>query len=216
MPDNPSRPFVMGIAGGSGSGKTTITQAVLDRLAGSVDVLQHDSYYRHRPELPFTERTEVNYDHPDSLETDLMVDHLEELLAGNPVDVPLYDFTEHLRRPETRRVIPTPIIVVEGILVLSEPSLRELMDLAVFVDTDADIRLSRRLRRDVSERDRTPESVLEQWERTVRPMHIAFVDPSKRHADLIIQEGYSEESVNAIEELLLQRAIAPESSTIEP
>lgn len=216
MPHDSSRPFVMGIAGGSGSGKTTITRAVLDRLVGSVDVIQHDSYYRHRPELPFTERTEVNYDHPDSLETDLMVDHLKCLLAGEPVEVPLYDFSLHLRRPETRRVPPAPVIVVEGILVLSEPSLRELMDLAVFVDTDADVRLSRRLQRDVTERGRTPESVLDQWARTVRPMHIAFVEPSKRHADLIIQEGYSEESVSAIEELLLRQAIANESSTIEP
>lgn len=209
-------PFVLGIAGGSGSGKTTITHEVVQRLGGDVDVLQHDSYYRHRPELPFEERAELNYDHPDSLETDLMVEHLEALLAGRPAEIPEYDFNQHLRRPETRTLHSAPVIVVEGILVLSEPSLRKHMDLTVFVDTDADLRLSRRLQRDVTERGRTTESVLAQWEKSVRPMYLAFVDPSKRHADLIIQEGYSEEAVSALESVLIQRILQRQSPTIAP
>lgn len=207
-------PFVLGIAGGSGSGKTTITHEVVQRLGGDVDVLQHDSYYLHRPDLPLEERAELNYDHPDSLETALMVEHLEALLEGRAAEIPEYDFNQHLRRPETRKLLPAPVIVVEGILVLSEPSLRRHMDLTVFVDTDADLRLSRRLQRDVTERGRTVESVLAQWERTVRPMYLAFVDPSKRHADLIIQEGYSEEAVSALESVLIQRILQRQSPTI--
>ncbi len=203
----PLRPFVLGIAGGSGSGKTTITASVAERIGTDMDILQHDAYYRHRPDLTYEERTKVNYDHPDSLETTLLVEHLDGLLAGRSVEVPEYDFSVHLRQEETRTVTPAPIIVVEGILVLSEPSLRDRMDLMVFVDTDADIRLSRRLQRDVSERGRTVESVLRQWEKTVRPMYVAFVEPSKRHADLIIQEGYSEEAVSALESVLLQRIL---------
>ena len=210
----PVRPFVLGIAGGSGSGKTTITASVAERIGGDLDVLQHDAYYRHREDLSYEERTKVNYDHPDSLETSLLVAHLDGLLSGSTVEVPEYDFSVHLRRRETRSVAPAPIIVVEGILVLSEPDLRERMDLMVFVDTDADVRLSRRLQRDVTERGRTVESVLNQWERTVRPMYMAFVDPSKRHADLIIQEGYSEESVAALESVLLQRILTQRSSEV--
>lgn len=208
------RPFVLGIAGGSGSGKTTITKAVVERLGGDVDILQHDAYYLHRPELPLEDRAQLNYDHPDSLETTLMVEHLCALLDGRPADVPQYDFSQHLRRTETRRVYPAPIIVVEGILVLSEPNLRRHMDLTVFVDTDADLRLTRRLQRDVNERGRTVDSVLAQWERTVRPMYLAFVEPSKRHADLIVQEGYSEEAVSALESVLIQRILQRQSSTI--
>ncbi len=208
------RPFVLGIAGGSGSGKTTITKAVVERLGGDVDILQHDAYYLHRPELPLEDRAQLNYDHPDSLETTLMVEHLCALLDGRSADVPQYDFSQHLRRTETRRVDPAPIIVVEGILVLSEPSLRRHMDLTVFVDTDADLRLTRRLQRDVNERGRTVDSVLAQWERTVRPMYLAFVEPSKRHADLIVQEGYSEEAVSALESVLIQRILQRQSSTI--
>lgn len=197
------RPLVIGVAGGSGSGKTTITQAVIDVVAPeTVTLIQHDAYYRHRPDLTFPERVAVNYDHPDSLETELMVEHLRILLAGGTAELPVYDFPTHLRTEATVPVRASAVVLVEGILVLAEPELRDLMDLKVFVDTDADIRLARRARRDVAERGRSIESVLDQWEATVRPMYLEFVEPSRRHADLIIPEGYNDRAVHALQGML--------------
>ena len=152
-------------------------------------LIQHDSYYRHRPELSFEERSRVNYDHPDSLETELLIDHLGMLSKGTSIDRPTYDFTLHLRADETDRVEPAPVIIVEGILVLADRDLREHLDLKIYVDTDPDVRLARRLVRDIEERGRTMASVLEQYFAFVRPMHLEFVEPSKRYADLIIPGG---------------------------
>jgi uridine kinase len=156
---------------------------------GLVTVLHHDAYYRDFSSLSEAERARVNFDHPESLETSLMVQHVEALLRGVPVDAPLYDFATHTRRPETETIRPTPVLIVDGILVLAEPELRALMDIRVFVDTDSDIRFIRRLERDVDERGRTFRSVVEQYLRTVRPMHLEFVEPSKRYADVILPEG---------------------------
>lgn len=197
------RPLVIGVAGGSGSGKTVITEAIIAAAAPSqVTLLQHDAYYRHRPDLTYAERSEVNYDHPDSLETDLLVAHVRALLDGRSAEVPVYDFATHLRTDETISITATEVILVEGILVLAEPRLRDLMDLKLFVDTDPDVRLARRARRDVAERGRSIESVLDQWEATVRPMYLEFVEPSRRHADLIIPEGYNDRAVQTLESLL--------------
>ncbi len=197
------RPLVIGVAGGSGSGKTTITEAIIDVVAPApVTLIQHDAYYRHRPDLTFEERTRVNYDHPDSLETELMVAHLQALVAGERAELPVYDFATHLRTDETVPVLAADVVLVEGILVLTEPTLRELMDLRIFVDTDADIRLARRARRDVAERGRSIESVLDQWEATVRPMYLEFVEPSRRHADLVIPEGYNDRAVHTLQGML--------------
>lgn len=192
-------PLVIGVAGGSGSGKTTISQAIVDQIGRDrVALIEHDSYYREYPSLPFEERARINFDHPDSLETELLVAHLRELLAGRPIEKPLYDFTIHARRPETVRVEPRPAIVVDGILVLVEKELRELMDLKIYVDTDADLRILRRLQRDIEERGRTLASVVEQYLTTVRPMHLQFVEPSKRYADIIIPEGYNRSAVATV------------------
>ena len=182
--------MIVGVAGGTGSGKTTVSEAILDRVGRDrIAYLQHDSYYRDRSHLPPDERAEINFDHPDALETELMVQHLEALQQGRAVEVPVYDFTRHVRRDETRTLRPRPVVLVEGILVLAEESLRRQMDVKLYVDTDADLRFIRRLRRDISERDRTLESVVEQYLDDVRPMHLEFVEPSKRYADLIIPEG---------------------------
>lgn len=204
-PWKPDRPLFIGLAGGSGSGKTTIAEALVDRLEGRVSLLSHDAYYRHMPELTFEERTRVNYDHPASLETELLVKHLESLRSGIAIDHPVYDFSRHLRSDETVRVEPGNVIVVEGILVLAEPELRSELDLKIFVDTDPDLRLARRIERDINERGRTVESVLEQYFATVRPMHIEFVQPSLRYADLIIPEGYNPAAVETVVELIRSR-----------
>jgi uridine kinase len=182
--------FVVGIAGGTGSGKTTVAQKVVAGLpSGVAALIDHDAYYRDRSGLSEEQQLAINYDHPDAIETEFLESHLMALRAGQPIDMPQYDFRLHARRPEARRVEPSPIIIVEGILVLAEPRLRALMDLKLFVDTDADIRLMRRLRRDIEKRGRTFAQVREQYQATVRPMHLAFVEPSKRFADLIIPEG---------------------------
>lgn len=195
---------MIGLAGGSGSGKTTIAEALVDAMAG-VAYVRHDDYYRHRPELTFEERTKVNYDHPDSLETTLLVSHLEALRSGQPVQRPVYDFTTHTRSDETVVVAPAPVVVVEGILVLADPDLRRLMDLKIYVDTDADLRLARRMERDIHERLRTPESVLTQYLTTVRPMHLEFVEPSKKHADMIIPGGFRIGAVATVIEMIRGR-----------
>ena len=202
---SPDNPLVIGIAGGSGSGKTTIASAVVAGLRDRVAVIEHDAYYRHRPELSLEERARVNYDHPDSLETGLLVRHLRELRSGNTIERPVYDFANHLRSEETTVVAPARVIVVEGILVLAVPALRDVLDLKVFVDTDADLRLARRLRRDMEERGRTFESVIGQYFETVRPMHLEFVEPSRRHADLIIPEGFNPAAVATVVELVKSR-----------
>jgi len=194
----PSRSLVIGIAGGSGSGKTTISESVLEEVGPDAVLIQHDSYYRHNPGLPFEERTKINYDHPDSLETDLLVKHVSELVAGAPVDIPVYDFNQHVRSDETRNVKPAPVILLEGILVLAEVEMRALMDLKIYVDTESDVRLARRLSRDITERGRSAESVISQYLETVRPMHLQFVEPSKRYADLIVPEGYNPGAVGTV------------------
>jgi uridine kinase len=192
--DNPSRtvarPVVVGVAGGTGSGKTTVVSEILGRLGRDrVRVIHHDSYYRDFSHLAPEERDRINFDHPRALETTLLVSHLGALLRDEPVEVPVYDFTTHTRARETRTVTPSPVLIVDGILVLAEPELRALMDIRLFVDTDADVRFIRRLRRDMRERGRSLESVVVQYERSVRPMHLEFVEPSKRFADVVIPEG---------------------------
>lgn len=199
-----SSPLVIGIGGGSGSGKTTIAEALADAIDG-VTFLRHDDYYRHLPDLTLQERAMLNYDHPDALETDLLVKHLDMLRDGQPIEKPTYDFTNHLRSSVTIAIAPSPVVVIEGILVLAEPGLRDHMDLKVFVDTDADLRLARRLERDITERGRTADSVLRQYLATVRPMHLQFVEPSKRHADIIIPGGMRVGAVATIIELMRAR-----------
>lgn len=189
-PDGSQYAIVVGVAGGTGSGKTTIVTEILKGF-GPQDVLliQHDSYYKDRSHLPAEERAKINYDHPDALETSLLVQHLQRLVAGEAVEIPIYDFVTHTRKPECQEVRPCKVIVVEGILILADPRLRELFNIKVFVDTDADIRFIRRMERDIAERGRTRESVVTQYTQTVRPMHLEFVEPSKRYADVIVPEG---------------------------
>ena len=182
--------FVIGVAGGSGSGKTTVVRRIVDSLGlEHVTLLQHDRYYRDRNDLRLEERAALNYDHPNSLETDLLVQHVQDLKSGKPVEVPAYDFTRHARLSERETFQPRRALIVEGILVFTDAALRDLMDIKVFVDTDSDTRFIRRLQRDVAERGRTMESVIDQYLNTVRPMHLEFVEPSKRYADVIIPLG---------------------------
>jgi uridine kinase len=184
------RPLIVGIAGGSGSGKTTLVREILKLLPGrSVVVLEQDAYYKAACHLSLEERRAVNYDHPAAMDNALLINHVRQLRRGLPVDRPVYDFTTYLRLAETVRVEPADVIIVEGILILENRRLRDLMDLRLFVDTDADIRFIRRLRRDILERGRSLQSVVDQYLSTVRPMHLEFVEPSKRHADVIIPEG---------------------------
>lgn len=204
-PWKPHRPLFIGIAGGSGSGKTTIAEELVGRLDGRVALLHHDAYYRNMVELTFEERTRVNYDHPSSLETELLVDHLERLRSGLAIEHPVYDFAQHLRSDETKRIEPAGVVIVEGILVLSDPQLRSELDLKIFVDTDPDLRLARRLERDINERGRSVESVINQYFATVRPMHLEFVEHSRRYADLIIPEGFNPAAVATVVELIRSR-----------
>lgn len=182
--------LIIGVAGGTASGKTTVVEAILDRVGRErIAYIQHDSYYKDLSHLPLEERRRFNFDHPDALETDLLIRHLQSLRNGQPVEVPVYDFACYCRLPETRHVEPRPVIIIEGLLLLAEPALRDLMDVKIYVDTDADLRFIRRLKRDVAERGRTVDSVIEQYLATVRPMHLEFVEPSKRYADVIIPTG---------------------------
>ena len=182
--------IIIGIAGGTGSGKTTLTERLRDHFGqNEVSVINHDSYYKRHDELPYAERCKLNYDHPDSFDTELMVQHLQALRRGEAVDVPVYNYAIHNRSDQTITVRPAPVIIVEGILIFASPELCELMDLKVFVDTDADVRILRRIVRDVKARGRTLDSVVTQYLTTVKPMHEQFVEPSKRKADLIIPEG---------------------------
>ncbi len=183
-------PIVIGIAGGSGSGKTTVANVVLNRVgAHRIVYLPHDAYYRELTGLPPNQRADVNFDHPDSLETELLVQHIEALRNWQPIELPVYDFTTHSRTQATIHIEPQRIIIVEGILIYALPELRKLFDVKIFVDTDADIRFIRRLERDITERGRSTQSVIHQYLTTVRPMHLEFVEPSKRYADIIIPEG---------------------------
>jgi len=182
--------LVIGIAGGSGSGKTTVAQVILQRVgADRIAFLQHDSYYKDLSGLPPTQRADVNFDHPDSLESELLIEHIASLRDGKAVEVPIYDFSTDRRTGRTFTVHPCRVILVEGILIFTEAALRQMFDVKIFVDTDADLRFIRRLERDISERGRTTASVIEQYTHTVRPMHLEFVEPSKRYADVIIPDG---------------------------
>jgi uridine kinase len=184
------KPVIIGVAGGTASGKTTVSDAILERVGREhIIYLQHDSYYRDLSHLPLEERTKLNFDHPDALETELLVAHLRQLQAGEPVEVPVYDFATYRRSQETRRMEPRRVILLEGLLIFVDRELREMMDVKLYVDTDADLRFIRRLQRDIQERGRTMESVIHQYLTTVRPMHLEFVEPSKRYADVIIPAG---------------------------
>lgn len=183
-------PFIIGVAGGTGSGKTTIARRIAEGVpADHVAVIEHDAYYRDLSHLSHEQRNLVNFDHPDALDTELLIEHLRSLRAGAPVALPVYDFASHTRKPRGLALTPRPLVLVEGILVLCEAKLRELFDLKLYVDTDADIRILRRMQRDIEERGRSFESVREQYHATVRPMHLLFVEPSKRWADVIVPEG---------------------------
>ena len=187
---NNSTPLVIGIAGGSGSGKTTVAQTILQRVGPDrISFLQHDAYYKDLSGLPPAQRAEVNFDHPNSLETELLTQHILQLKNDLSVEIPIYDFSTHSRTPRTFTVQPRSVILVEGILLFTEASLRQLFDVKIFVDTDSDLRFIRRLERDISERGRTTETVVKQYLSTVRPMHLEFVEPSKRYADVVIPEG---------------------------
>ena len=181
--------LVIGIAGGTGSGKTTLMKNIVEKFGDVVSVISHDNYYRRLDHLPMEERVKVNYDEPAALETELMATHLEALRSGFEVDCPVYDFTQHNRSSETVRIVPKKVIIVEGILIFENEALRDLMDIKIFVDTDADIRLCRRIKRDVNKRGRTLESVIEQYQTTVKPMHEKYVEPSKKYADIVVPEG---------------------------
>ncbi len=189
MPIHPN-PIVIGIAGGSGSGKTTVANVILKQVGEQkIAYLPHDAYYKDLRELPESQRAQINFDHPNSLETKLLTRHVQELQQWLPIQLPIYDFKTHSRTEESIHIKPQAVIIVEGILIFAEPELRELFDVKIFVDTDSDIRFIRRLQRDLTERGRTTQAVIEQYLKTVRPMHLEFVEPSKRYADVIIPEG---------------------------
>ena len=181
--------LVIGIAGGTGSGKTTLMKNIMNRFGDVVTVLSHDNYYRRHDDLTYEERCLINYDEPAALETDLMAHHLDLLRQGQAIDCPVYDFSAHNRSNDTIRIVPKNVIIVEGILIFENEPLRNLMDIKIFVDTDADVRLCRRIKRDVNKRGRTLESVLMQYQQTVKPMHEKYVEPSEKYADLVVPEG---------------------------
>ncbi len=181
--------LVIGIAGGTGSGKTTLMNNLIDQFRDHVTLLSHDNYYKRHDDLTYEERCQLNYDEPAALETDLMAAHLDQLRQGNAIDCPVYDFTQHNRSDRTIRIVPRKVIIVEGILIFENKELRDLMDIRIFVDTDADVRLCRRILRDVEERGRSLESVLSQYQNTVKPMHEMYVEPSKKYANIIVPEG---------------------------
>ncbi|MEE2757298.1 MAG: uridine kinase [Myxococcota bacterium] len=201
------KPVVLGIAGGTGSGKTTVARAIVERIGGDrVAYFEHDCYYRDLSNFDIEARRQVNFDHPDAFETELLVDQVSQLLSGQSVHQPKYSYTESVRLAETQLVQPRPLVVIEGILVPENKPLRNLMDVKIFVDTDDDIRLLRRVRRDTSERGRNLDSVLGQYEATVRPMHLAFVHPSRRHADVIIPRGgRNHVAINMVADALKRR-----------
>lgn len=190
MSEKRKRPVTIGVAGGTGSGKTTVSNQILDRVGSKrIAYLPHDAYYKDFTDVHVDERKGINFDHPDSLDTPLLIQHVQHLQQWLPVEIPKYDFTRHIRLTETETIAPQPIILVEGILIFAERELRHLFDVKIFVDTDADIRFIRRLKRDIEERGRTADTVIDQYLTSVRPMHLKFVEPSKRYADVIIPEG---------------------------
>ncbi|OYD07488.1 uridine kinase [Paludifilum halophilum] len=193
------RPVIIGVAGGSGSGKTTVARNICERFSDSVALIEQDAYYKDQSHLPMEERIKTNYDHPLAFDHELLISHIEELIRGRPIQKPVYDYTRHTRSPEKVTVHPKDVIILEGILLLEEERLRELMDIKAFVDTDADVRILRRLERDVKSRGRSLDSVIQQYLTVVRPMHLQFIEPSKRYADLIIPEGgYNQVAVNLL------------------
>lgn len=206
-------PITIGVAGGTGSGKTTVARRILERVGfDRIAYVPHDAYYRDLGEMPLADRSRVNYDHPDSLDNELLIQNLQDLQAGKAAEIPIYDFKTHSRTAETRHVDPQPVILVEGILIFGDPRLRALMDVKIFVDTDPDIRFIRRLQRDVAERGRSFESVIQQYLTTVRPMHLEFVEPTKRYADVIIPEGgFNEVAIEMVAARL--RALLPVTET---
>ena len=181
--------MVIGVAGGTGSGKTTITKRLMDELGDNISVVYHDNYYKRHDEMTYEERAQLNYDHPDAFDTGLMIEHIRQLKAGNAVECPVYDFTIYNRTDRTTTILPSKVILVEGILIFQNPELVRLLDIKIFVDTDADVRIIRRILRDVKKRERTLESVTAQYLTTVKPMHEQFVEPSKRNADIVVLEG---------------------------
>ncbi|WP_436802042.1 uridine kinase [Streptococcus dysgalactiae] len=186
------KPIIIGVTGGSGSGKTSVSRAILDSFPNArIAMIQHDSYYKDQSHMSFEERVKTNYDHPLAFDTDFMIQQLKELLAGRPVDIPIYDYKKHTRSDKTFRQDPQDVIIVEGILVLEDERLRELMDIKLFVDTDDDIRIIRRIKRDMMERGRSLESIIDQYTSVVKPMYHQFIEPSKRYADIVIPEGVS-------------------------
>lgn len=213
--------MIMGISGGTGSGKTTVAQKIISAVGrDNVVYLQQDSYYRNLGDMPLDLKHRFNYDHPDAFDTELLINHLEALRAGEAIEQPIYDYPSHSRRSETFHVEPRPVIIVEGILVFVNPQIRGLMDLKIFVDTDPDIRFIRRLDRDVHERGRTLESVITQYTTTVRPMHLQFVEPSKRYADIIIPEGgFNDVGIDLITgkiKSFLAQAVGQEAMVVSP
>lgn len=194
-------PIIIGIAGGTGSGKSTLADNIKKEFEHNISMLSHDYYYKSNDNLPFEERVKLNYDHPDAFETNLLIEHLTKLKNGEKIQRPSYSFVEHLREKETYEVVPKKVIIVDGILIFENKTLRDMMDIKIFVDTDADIRFIRRLLRDVEERGRTVPSVVEQYCTTVKPMHEQFVEPSKKYADIIVPEGgYNQVALNMIVE----------------
>lgn len=181
--------MIIGIAGGTGSGKTTLTRHIQDSFGGDISVVYHDNYYKAHPNMPYEERAGLNYDHPDAFDTDLMVEDLKALCSGQTIHCPVYDYAAHNRSSDTVEVLPTKVVVVEGILIFHPPELRDLMDIKIFVDTDADVRILRRILRDVKERGRSLDSVINQYLTTVKPMHEQFVQPSRQYADIVVLDG---------------------------
>jgi len=205
MAEKKFKPFIIGVAGGSGAGKTTIANEIIKDIGElEVVIIPHDAYYKNKNHLPLKEREKINYDHPDALETDLLVQHLKDLVASREIEMPVYDFTTHTRKKAGIKIKPAPLIIIDGILIFVEKELREMMDVRIFVNTDSDIRFIRRLKRDIRERNRTMDSVINQYMSTVKPMHIAFVQPSRRYAHIIIPEGHSDVSTRLVSHMIRQ------------
>ncbi|MBX7060969.1 MAG: uridine kinase [Pyrinomonadaceae bacterium] len=205
--------MIIGICGGTGSGKTTIARAIVDAVGSeNVVLVEQDSYYRNLADMPLDDRHHANFDHPDAIDSDLLVNHVKRLKLGQPIDIPIYDMVTHTRSDRVEVIEPRPVVIVEGILIFAEPRILELLDVRVFVDTPDDIRLIRRLRRDINERGRTFERTLDQYEKTIRPMHFEFVEPSKRFADVIIPEGgQTDTSIQMLCSLVRERLIEQEA-----
>ena len=203
--------LIIGVAGGSGSGKSTLTRKLKEMFGDAVTLMNHDDYYKAQDDVPFAERCKRNYDHPDAFDTDLLIGHLQALKAGQPVECPVYDYSQHNRSKETRVVDPAPVILVDGILILENKALRDLFDIKIFVDTDADVRVLRRIVRDTKERGRSLDSVINQYLNTVKPMHEAFVEPSKKYADIIVPAGGRNPVVLKMIENRLREHIGPQA-----